>query len=79
MSEKCDCHLIFDSSENLEEKVKMHLKKVKDAKQTWNVLHCCRVCGQYWEVSYPAAGDVCCVEPQILKLTEKEAREIYGI
>lgn len=52
---------------------------VRHARESWDSLHRCRVCGQYWEMSHPGAGDVCCVEPTLQKLSETDAVDKYGI
>lgn len=52
---------------------------VRLARNSWDSLYRCKVCGQYWEVSSPGAGDVCCVESFLSKITNAEAEEKYGV
>ena len=54
-------------------------RRAGENSQSWDELYQCPSCGQYWEATYPAAGEVCCVEPQLIKLSPEEAKSRYKI
>ena len=55
------------------------LTKIKDFPTEWKMLYQCSACKQYWELSYPAAGDVCCVEPELSKISPDSAKSDYAL
>lgn len=59
--------------------IEKHLKKVSSKKKSWNELYQCVHCATYWEMTYPGAGDVCCVEPELSRLSREAAAEAYPL
>lgn len=77
-----DCHCKTTPMLSNEEAVEMaekQLIKIKNFPDAWKMLYQCSACLQYWELSYPAAGDVCCVEPELCKLSLETAKADYHL
>ena len=75
---KCECGKVEKlSGEEMFELSGRLLRKIKEQKTSWKELYQCTNCGQHWELSYPAAGDVCCVEPEFQRLSESDAKSEY--
>ena len=72
----CDC---ARQNWRIMRKEEPFLEKIKDKTDSWDSLYRCQTCGQFWELTYPGAGDVCCVEPQLYKMTDLSAGEEYGL
>jgi len=77
----CECYispnLVTDTA--MVQRAEAAFAFVKHARGSWDSLYRCRVCGQYWEMNYPGAGDVCCVEPTVQKMSPASADEKYGV
>lgn len=65
------------SGVSAEQEIEKHLEKMNSQKHSWNELYRCTHCGTYWEKSFPGAGDVCCVEPELQRLSKEAAAEAY--
>lgn len=74
---KCDCEKIKSLSNEPAIEMTEKLTKIKDFPTEWKMLYQCPECQQYWELSYPAAGDVCCVEPELSKMSPEAAKSEY--
>ena len=76
----CDCYTRIEiKGERAIEDAEGRFGFVKHARESWDNLYRCKVCAQYWEVTYPGAGDVCCVDVLVQKISEAGADEKYGI
>lgn len=80
MLNTCRClELITAVSEENIQAVEKILEKHADHPSAWKTLYRCSICGQFWEKSYPAAGDVCCVEPEFHKIKIENYIDEYGL
>ncbi len=76
----CECYTsaALTTDEKAVKKAEGLLAFVKYALESWDCLYRCKVCGQYWEIAYPGAGDVCCVDSSLQKMSNAQASEKYG-
>lgn len=80
MTRSCMCsRFTIASSEEDVSQLQKNLQKYAEHPFSWKSLFKCSICGQFWEKNYPAAGDVCCVEPELHRVKIENYLEEYHL